>query len=121
MARAARLLLLLALVRWTRLFLVWPMRQDVVGASVLHLVSIPFHEEGHILFAPLGDLMASLGGSLAQVLARRSASSRSSPRTRTRLEVTCLVSRLELDGHCPVHDDARPLQPMLLGGRTGAR
>jgi hypothetical protein len=41
-------LLLLLLARWTWLFLVWPMREDVVGASVLHLISLPFHEAGHI-------------------------------------------------------------------------
>jgi hypothetical protein len=30
-------LLLLLLVRWTWLFLAWPMPQDVVGSSFLHL------------------------------------------------------------------------------------
>src|SRR5438034_7233603 len=68
MARAGRLVLVLLLVRWTWVFLAWPMRQDVIGASFLHLISIPFHEAGHILFLPFGDLMTSLGGSLAQVL-----------------------------------------------------
>src|SRR5262245_1291872 len=50
------------------MFLVWPMRQDVIGASFLHLISIPFHEAGHIIFRPFGDLLTSLGGSLMQVL-----------------------------------------------------
>ncbi|MGB7217347.1 MAG: hypothetical protein WBD07_00940 [Vicinamibacterales bacterium] len=68
LVRAGRLVLLLLLVRWTWLFLVWPMRQDVIGASFLHLISIPFHEAGHIIFSPLGDLMTAFGGSLAQVL-----------------------------------------------------
>ena len=62
MPRAGRLVLVLLLVRWTWLFLVWPMRQDVIGASFLHLISIPFHEAGHILFLPFGDLMTTLGG-----------------------------------------------------------
>lgn len=44
------------------------MRQDVIGSSFLHLVSIPFHEAGHILLSPFGELIAALGGSLAQVL-----------------------------------------------------
>src|SRR6266404_3487645 len=68
MVRAGRVVLLLLLVRWTWLFLAWPMRQDVVGASFLHTISIPFHEAGHIFFLPFGDLMTSLGGSLTQVL-----------------------------------------------------
>ena len=32
------------------------------------MVNLPFHEFGHILFRPLGRLMTSLGGSIAQVL-----------------------------------------------------
>jgi hypothetical protein len=32
------------------------------------VVSIPFHEAGHILFGPFGDLLTSLGGSLLQIL-----------------------------------------------------
>jgi len=60
--------LLLLLSWWTVEFLARPMRQDVVGSSFLHLISIPFHEAGHLIFAPFGDLMTSLGGSLMQVL-----------------------------------------------------
>src|SRR5713226_4543123 len=68
MVRAGRFLLLVLLAYWTVLFLVRPMRQDVIGASFLHLISLPFHEAGHIIFSPLGDFMTTLGGSLAQVL-----------------------------------------------------
>src|SRR2546422_10034560 len=68
MKTAGRVLLLVLLVRWTLLFLLWPMRDDVVGSSFLHVISIPFHEAGHVIFAPFGDLMMSLGGSLNQIL-----------------------------------------------------
>jgi len=44
------------------------MREDTIGASFLHVVSLPFHETGHVIFSPFGDLMTSFGGSLAQVL-----------------------------------------------------
>ena len=44
------------------------MREDVIGASFLHLINLPFHEAGHILFSPFGEFMTTLGGSLAQVL-----------------------------------------------------
>jgi hypothetical protein len=66
--RAGRIVLLLLLVRWTVIFLAWPMRQDVVGATFLHSINLPFHEAGHILFSPFGDFMMTLGGSLTQVL-----------------------------------------------------
>jgi hypothetical protein len=68
MKLAGRALLLVLLIRWTLIFLFWPMRQDVIGASFLHTISIPFHEAGHFIFSPLGDFMMTLGGSLNQVL-----------------------------------------------------
>ena len=60
--------MLLLLVRWTWLFLAWPMREDVIGASFLHSINLPFHEAGHIIFSPFGEFMTTLGGSLTQVL-----------------------------------------------------
>ena len=117
-----RLALIVLLVRWTWLFLVWPMRQNVIGASFPHLISLPFHEAGHLLFAPFGELMTSLGGSLAQVL----------------VPLVCLVAFLTtsfnpfgaavmcwwagenlLDVAMYIND-ARALQLVLLGGYTGA-
>ena len=60
--------MMLILVRWTAVFLIWPMREDVIGASFLHSINLPFHEAGHILFSPFGEFMTTLGGSLMQVL-----------------------------------------------------
>ena len=68
MTRVGRLAFVALLSWWTVEFLFRPMRQDVIGSSFLHLVSIPFHEAGHIFFSPFGDVITSLGGSLAQVL-----------------------------------------------------
>ena len=34
----------------------------------MHLINLVFHEAGHILFAPFGSFMMSLGGSLLQVI-----------------------------------------------------
>ncbi len=98
------------------------MRQDVIGASFLHLISLPFHEAGHLIFAPLGEFMTALGGSLAQVL----------------VPIICLVAFLTTSPNpfgaavmcwwagenlmdvAVYADDARSLQLMLLGGHTGA-
>ncbi len=122
MVRAGRIVLLVQLVRWTLLFVLWPMRQDVIGASFLHLINLPFHEAGHILFSPFGDLMTALGGSLMQVI----------------VPVACgiafLTTSLNPFGAAVMAwwagenlldvamyiDDARTLKLVLLGGFTGA-
>ncbi|OFV90928.1 MAG: hypothetical protein A3G76_13180 [Acidobacteria bacterium RIFCSPLOWO2_12_FULL_65_11] len=122
LVRAGRLVLLLLLARWTWLFLVWPMRQDTIGDSFLHLISIPFHEAGHVIFSPFGGLMTSLGGSLAQVL----------------VPIACGVAFLttspnpfaasvmgwwtgeNLSDVALYIGDARALNLVLIGGRTGA-
>jgi hypothetical protein len=123
MKLAGRLFLLALLLRWTVVFLAWPMRQDVVGDSFLHVISIPFHEAGHIIFSPFGDFMMTLGGSLTQVL----------------VPLVCLGAFLTeasfnafgaavmlwwagenmLDVAIYIND-ARALQLVLLGGHTGA-
>lgn len=41
---------------------------NVAGESLLHLVNLPFHEAGHVVFSPLGSFIASLGGTLGQLL-----------------------------------------------------
>src|SRR5512140_622455 len=122
MKTAGRVLFVLVLLRWTLIFLVWPMRQDTIGSSFLHTISIPFHEAGHVLFAPFGDLISVAGGSLAQVL----------------VPAACAIAFLTtsvdpfgaavcawwtgenlLDVAVYV-DDARSLNLVLIGGHTGA-
>jgi hypothetical protein len=120
--RAGRIVLLLLLLRWTFVFLLWPMREDVIGASFLHLINLPFHEAGHILFSPLGDFMTTLGGSLTQVL----------------VPIVCAVAFLtthwnpfgaavmgwwageNLMDVAIYINDARALELTLIGGYTGA-
>jgi len=122
MVRAGRLLLLVLLARWTFLFLVWPMRQDVIGSSFLHLISLPFHEAGHIIFSPLGDLMTSLGGSLAQVLvpiACGVAFLTTSPNPFAATIMGWWMGQ-NLSDVALYIGDARALSLVLLGGSTGA-
>ena len=40
---------------------------DIYG-SFLHSVNLVFHEAGHVLFRPFGELMTALGGSVLQIL-----------------------------------------------------
>ena len=122
MIRAGRLILIALLVRWTWLFIVWPMRQDVIGASFLHLIDLPFHEAGHIFFAPFGDLMTSLGGSLTQVLVPivcLAAFLTTSPNP-FGAAVMCWWAGENLQDVAIYINDARALQLVLIGGHTGA-
>ncbi|BCS30964.2 hypothetical protein TBR22_A01650 [Luteitalea sp. TBR-22] len=122
MTRVARLVLLLLLARWSWLFLVWPMRQDVIGASFLHLVSLPFHEAGHVILAPFGRFVSVLGGSLFQVLVPVAcwiAFSTRHPDPWGRVVSAWWTGQNACDVALYVND-ARALRLVLLGGRTGA-
>lgn len=117
----ARGLLLALLAVWSWRFVTHPLNAAVVGDSFLHLINLPFHEAGHLFFAPFGSFMMSLGGSLTQVL----------------IPVICVVAfvrKPDLFGAAvamwwagqnlvdlgPYIADARSLSIVLLGGRTGA-
>ena len=115
-------MLLLLLSWWTVEFLARPMRQDVVGSSFLHLISIPFHEAGHLIFAPFGDLMTSLGGSLMQVLVPvvcGVAFLTTSPNPFGAAVMAWWAGENLIDVAMYI-DDARSLSLVLLGGQTGA-
>ena len=64
--KLGRLGVVIAVAIWTLVLVTGPM--DAVGESFLHMINLPFHEAGHILFSPLGRFMTILGGSLMQVL-----------------------------------------------------
>jgi len=116
-----RILFFLVIFIWGLKFIFMPLESNYVNDSVWHLVNLPFHEFGHILFRPFGRLMTSLGGSIAQVL----------------MPVICLVVFLiktrdtfaasftlwwtgqNLMDLAPYINDARSLTLPLLGGNTG--
>jgi hypothetical protein len=94
---------------------------NFAGESVLHVVNLVFHEAGHVLFGLFPRFLMVLGGSATQVL----------------VPVACLVAFWRRDDRfgvavaawwagqnfvdlAPYIDDARRLQLVLLGGRTGA-
>ena len=64
----ARLGLLLVLGLWTLWFMLHGIDWEIIGGSFMHNVNLPFHEFGHLLFAPFGHFMTILGGSLFQLL-----------------------------------------------------
>ena len=63
-----RLIVFIFLFIWSIKFLQSTIESNYVGRSFMHLVNLPFHEAGHIVFRPLGRVMHSLGGSLGQVI-----------------------------------------------------
>lgn len=65
---AGRGLLWVVLAVWGLSLIVSSVASGAAGASFLHLVNLPFHEFGHLLFRPFGELMGSLGGTLGQLL-----------------------------------------------------
>ena len=111
-----RALFVSALGVWTLRLATAPM--PAVLESFLHLVNLPFHEAGHIIFAPFGDFMMSLGGSLNQVLIPLVCAGALYFQTRDPFgALVCLWWAGEnFVDLAPYIDDARVLQLMLLGG-----
>jgi hypothetical protein len=65
---AGRAVILLGLAIWSWRFISAPIASNYAGESFMHLINLPFHEAGHIIFRPFGAFITSLGGSLGQVL-----------------------------------------------------
>lgn len=117
----ARTAFLLGLGLWGLWFLAQPLDDARLGGSFLHMIHLPFHEAGHVVFAPFGDFLRTLGGTLGQLL------------------VPLLVMAAFLQRHdpfgaavggwwlghsfldcAPYINDARAGQLELLGGVTGS-
>lgn len=118
---AGRALVYLVLVIWGARLMTHPISSNYVGESFLHLINLPFHEAGHIIFAPFGRFLQVLGGTLGQWLVP--------------FIVLCafLVKGNPFGGVvglwwlgesfldiAPYMDDARAGRLMLLGGVTGS-
>ncbi len=64
----ARAVLLVALFVWSWFFILPSIESNASGHSFMHLVNLPFHEAGHLVFKPFGRIIHSLGGTLGQIL-----------------------------------------------------
>lgn len=117
-ARAAFLALLGYL---TFRFLSHPIASNYVGESFLHLVILPFHEAGHVLFSPFGRFLQVAGGTLMQLIVP-AAVAISFFRRRDRFGAAVGIWWLgeSLVDVAPYANDARAGQLMLLGGVTGS-
>jgi hypothetical protein len=67
-AVCGRALVFIGLALWSWRFIGAPIAGNYAGESFMHLINLPFHEAGHVIFRPFGAFITSLGGSLGQVL-----------------------------------------------------
>ena len=116
-----RLIVFLFLFIWSIKFIQSSIDSNYVGRSFMHLVNLPFHETGHIVFKPLGRVMHSLGGSLGQVIMPLICTLVLLIKTRDTFGASIGLwwvgeSILDL---APYIDDARSMSMQLLGGNTG--
>jgi hypothetical protein len=115
-------LVLLSLFIWSWWFVLSPIESGYAIRSFMHLANLPFHEAGHVFFSPFGAFMASLGGSLLQVLMPLACTCVLLFRTRDPIGASVALwwtgeSFIDL---APYINDARSLSLPLLGGNTGA-
>jgi hypothetical protein len=113
--------LLALLAWWTVRFFTHPLDGVFLGASFLHLINLPFHEAGHVLFSPFGSFMTSLGGSLMQLSIPLVCAGACLRQGETFGAAVCVWwAGQNLVDLGPYIADARALRLVLLGGVTGA-
>src|SRR6187455_3443281 len=105
---------------WTVWFARTPLSPDV-NESFLHLPNLVFHEAGHIIFSPFGRFLTVLGGSLLQCLIPIIAAVSFIRQEQPFSAAICgWWAGQNLVDLAPYIADARALQMVLLGGKTGA-
>ena len=97
-----------------------------INASFMHLIVLPIHEAGHLLFIPFGRFMSILGGSLLQVLlplvlmASFVFGFGGSRRDNFAASLMLWWAAMSVIDLAPYIWDAFDPKMMLLGGQTGA-
>jgi hypothetical protein len=106
------------------LLLTWQFARDSLGSgsdTFLHLPNLVFHEAGHVLLSVFGRFMGVLGGSLFQfALPLGLAAAFLRQRDPFGASVCTWWAGQNLVDVAPYIADARSLQIVLLGGKTGA-
>ncbi|HWF61103.1 MAG TPA: hypothetical protein VN666_12440 [Nitrospira sp.] len=121
MAFYGRAAVLTAMIWWGWKFILTPLETNYTGESFLHLVNLPFHEAGHVIFIPFGRFMTILGGSLGQVLMPIICLGTFLVKTRDPFGASVALwwtaeSMMDI---APYINDARAMDLMLIGGVTG--
>ena len=116
-----RAVVFVVLVWWGLKFIVTPLETNYTGESFLHLINLPFHEAGHVIFIPFGRFMTILGGTLGQILMPIICLGTFLIKTRDPFGAAVALwwtaeSMMDI---APYINDARALDLMLIGGVTG--
>ena len=106
---------------WGFKFIFTPLQTNYAGESLWHLVNLPFHETGHIVFRPFGRVITSLGGSLLQLLMPLICMGVFLIKTKDTFAAAFTLwwfgeNFMDI---APYIDDARALVMPLVGGNTG--
>src|SRR5262245_53343086 len=118
--RFARGAVIAALAVWTWQFAAAPMGVAVAD-SVLHLPNLVFHEAGHVILGIFGRFVGVLGGSLFQFALPLIIAGAFLRQGDAFAAAICIWwAGQNLLDVAPYIADARALQLVLLGGRTGA-
>ena len=114
-------LVFLLLLWWGWRFITTPLETNYTGESFLHLINLPFHEAGHLLFMPFGRFMMFLGGTLGQILMPTICLATLLLKTRDPFGASVALwwTAENFMDVAPYINDARALDLMLLGGVTG--
>lgn len=110
-----------AMIWWGGAFIVTPLETNYTGESFFHLINLPFHEAGHVIFIPFGRFMTILGGTLGQILMPIICLGTFVVKTRDPFGASVALwwtaeSMMDI---APYINDARALDLMLIGGVTG--
>jgi hypothetical protein len=116
-----RTVLWAVMVWWGWKFIVTPLETNYTGESFLHLINLPFHEAGHLIFIPFGRFMTILGGSLGQILMPIICLGTFLIKTRDPFGAAVALwwTGESLMDIAPYINDARALDLLLIGGATG--
>lgn len=121
MAFYGRAVVFVAMVWWGWAFITTPLETNYTGESLLHLINLPFHEAGHVIFIPFGRFMTILGGTLGQILMPMICLGTFLAKTRDPFGASVALwwTAESLMDIAPYINDARALDLMLIGGVTG--
>lgn len=118
---ASRVIVFLVIFIWGLKFIFTPLESNYTAQSFMHLVNLPFHEAGHIIFSPLGKFIATLGGTLGQLFMPLICLGVLLVKTRDPFGASVALWWLSENfmDIAPYINDARALELPLLGGVTG--
>jgi hypothetical protein len=116
-----RVIIFLVIFIWGWKFILTPLESNYTAQSFLHMVNLPFHEAGHIIFRPFGKFIMTLGGTLGQLLMPLICFTVLLFKTRDTFGASVAFwwfgeNFMDI---APYINDARALELMLLGGVTG--